>query len=332
MPGTLRALSALGIDLAEEEGYTFQGIRFSNPTDAVAASFPDGTGLGVRRTHLHRRMVERAEDVGARFAWGSHAELKRDSRVEVNGAAVHFRWLIGADGTASRVRTWAGLDATIHLSQRFGFRRHYRIAPWSKYVEIYWGDMGQIYVTPVAQDQVCLIFIAHDPHAGRGDFLQGFPEVIRRLQGAAMVTPPRAAASATRRLKEVANSTVALVGDASGSVDAITGEGLAMSFRQATALAVALERGDLHHYSLAHRAISRLPHRMSTLLLSMDRSQLLQRHALRILAAEPPLFREFLCIHTGAEGLLRFTLRRGPSLAWSLLAGTPYLVSTRQPR
>jgi flavin-dependent dehydrogenase len=48
---------------------------------------------------------------------------------------------------------------------------------------------------------------------------------------------------------------VALVGDASGSVDAITGEGLCLLFQQAVALAAALEAGDLALYQAEHRRI-----------------------------------------------------------------------------
>jgi menaquinone-9 beta-reductase len=41
---------------------------------------------------------------------------------------------------------------------------------------------------------------------------------------------------------------VALVGDASGSVDAIAGEGLELSFKQAVAFAQSLRTGDPRRY------------------------------------------------------------------------------------
>lgn len=47
--------------------------------------------------------------------------------------------------------------------------------------------------------------------------------------------------------------------------DAITGEGLGLSFRQAIALADALETGDLEKYQSAHRRLARRPHLMSRL-------------------------------------------------------------------
>ena len=64
------------------------------------------------------------------------------------------RWLVGADGQNSGVRRDAALDATRSLSTRFGFRRHYQVAPWTDFVEVYWGDGFQVYVTPVSPDSI----------------------------------------------------------------------------------------------------------------------------------------------------------------------------------
>jgi flavin-dependent dehydrogenase len=58
-----------------------------------------------------------------------------------------------------------------------------------------------------------------------------------------------------------------LAGDASGSVDAITGEGLGLSFRQALALADALEAGELQGYQTAQNRLGRRPRVMARLLL-----------------------------------------------------------------
>lgn len=64
---------------------------------------------------------------------------------------------------------------------------------------------------------------------------------------------------------------VALIGDASGSVDAITGEGLCLSFRQAVALAEALEAEDLRGYQEAHRCLLKRPTLMANMMLMLDR-------------------------------------------------------------
>ena len=63
----------------------------------------------------------------------------------------------------------------------------------------------------------------------------GFPPVpaIEQL-------PWRGTPALTRRLERVHRDNVALVGDASGSVDAITGAGLCLAFQQAERLGEAL--------------------------------------------------------------------------------------------
>jgi flavin-dependent dehydrogenase len=97
----------------------------------------------------------------------------------------------------------------------------------------------------------------------------------------------------------VTRGRIALVGDASGSVDAVTGEGLALAFRQASALAAALATGDISTYDAAHREIGRMPRLMARLLLLMDGRDGLRRRALRTLAAHPRTFSRLLAVHAG---------------------------------
>jgi len=75
-------------------------------------------------------------------------------------------YLAGADGQASRVRQWAGLEAgslflsaeALH-SRHLGFRRHYGLHPRSNRVEVHGGQLGQVYVTP--GDETSLPFRPH---------------------------------------------------------------------------------------------------------------------------------------------------------------------------
>jgi flavin-dependent dehydrogenase len=139
------------------------------------------------------------------------------------------------------------------------------------------------------------------------------------LTGAPIVTQGRGTVSVTRKLFRVANETVALIGDASGSADAITGEGLAQSFRQAIALAVSIEDGKLSDYNKAHRLIARLPHAMASLMLTMDRWPAIEKRAMRALASDRSFFQELLSVHLGQETLPSFAFRRGPSFGWCLV-------------
>jgi flavin-dependent dehydrogenase len=98
----------------------------------------------------------------------------------------------------------------------------------------------------------------------------------------------------SRRLRRLFRGRTTLIGDASGSVDAITGEGLSLSFHQAVALSEALCSGDLRSYQAEHRRLSRRPALMARLLLALDRFPPLRRSAFRMLAFEPAIFAKFL--------------------------------------
>ena len=108
------------------------------------------------------------------------------------------------------------------------------------------------------------------------------------------------AVTALRILRRVCRGRVALVGDASGSVDSLTGEGLGLAFRQAEALAEAVAGDDLTRYQAAHRRINRVPEIMSRLLLALENRHKLRRRAILALAKEPRLFERLLAAHTGA--------------------------------
>jgi menaquinone-9 beta-reductase len=291
MPDSIVAARALGLDLAPA-GHPFRGIRFVDAASgaSVAAPFPHGTAYGVRRPVLHDLMRERAAAIGVRMAWGSRVDSPGDT-----GA----RWIVGADGGQSAVRRWAGLDASHRNTRRYGFRRHYRTAPWSEHMEIHWGADAQIYVTPVAANEVCVVLMARDPHLRLDDAIPHFPEIARRTAGVPF-GQERGSVTATRRLKATTRGNVALIGDASGSVDAITGEGLCLLFQQSLALAEALERDDLSRYETAHRKIGRRPEFMADLMLLLDGRRRLRRAALSTLSAHPGLFARMLALHVGA--------------------------------
>jgi flavin-dependent dehydrogenase len=301
MPDALASLARLGITLSPEHCFPFRGIRFLGAGNAVDASFPNGTGVGIRRTQLHQALIDRAEEAGATLFWGTAVKGLTETGVVLDREAVDCRWVVGADGENSRVRQWAGLETTQHKSLRFGFRRHYRIHPWADCVEIYWGSGSQIYVTPIGPEEICVAVISRDSHLRLEQALPLHPELFGRLRNIAITTSERGAVSATRRLARVYRERVILVGDASGSVDAITGEGLRLGFEQGMVLAQALAENDLQAYGTAHRRLARRPAFMAGLMLALDRSAWLRRRVLSALASEPRIFATQLAMHMGTS-------------------------------
>jgi flavin-dependent dehydrogenase len=119
-------------------------------------------------------------------------------------------------------------------------------------------------------------------------------------------------------LRRVTRGNVALVGDASGGVDAITGGGLRLAFRQSLALAEAMETDDLSGYELAHRRLARRPLQMGNLLLFLGRNGAIRRRSLKALAAQPELFESLLAMHVG-QVTSRQILSTGLQLGWHFL-------------
>jgi len=349
MPDGVAALAALGIDRARLGGRPFHGIRYldaeSDPgtraldddgsgpdsgadsprprrrgrdSPAVAeARFPGPPGLGVRRTRLHAALAEAAAAAGAELRWAVPARglERRGDHFEVvaGGRRLAARWIVAADGLASRLRGWAELDGGFPRRPRFGVRRHYRLAPWTSLVEVWWADGCEAYVTPVGADEVGIAMLWNGGPEGLGktnfdELLARFPALAARLAGVPATSRDRGAGPLARRPRALCRGNLVLLGDAAGYLDAITGEGLSLAFHQAAALAPALAVGDLGAYERAHRRAARLPETLIRLLLAVERRPPLRRRLIRALAADPALFARLLAVHTRSLPLSGFGL------------------------
>ena len=318
MPDGICALADLGITIPAADSYPFRGIRFLSSGMNVDASFPNGHGLGIRRTKLHRLMIQRAAAVGVNLLWQTVVTGLHPDGVWLGKNLVRTNWIVGADGAHSRVRQWAGLDENAGYQQRFAFRRHYRVSPWTNCMELYWGSNCQLYVTPVAPDEICVAAISRDPRLRLEGALAMFPAVERRLAGLERTSAERGAVSATRKLRQVYRERTVLIGDASGSVDAITGEGLCLAFRQALLLSESFAAGTLNAYQSSHRNLARRPALMSWLMLILEGRDSFRRRVMQAFAARPRTFARMLALHVGAATPLSLA-EIGLSLGWDLL-------------
>jgi flavin-dependent dehydrogenase len=322
MPDSLEALAALGFNLKRHltpiATALLSGIRFIDDQTSphrfasTEAAFPASQGRGMRRTVLHQLLLDRAASLGVRFHWQTVVQglSQNTSEVQVttNRHPLRARYLIGADGHQSRIATWANLTRSTTHSRRIGLRQHYAITPWTDFVEVYWSHIGQAYVTPVSNTEVCVAFIAKDKLPSPEKALSYFPALARHLTSAIPSGAPRGSLTLGRSLHRVTSGRIALIGDASGSVDAVTGEGMALCFRQAAALGLALPSNDLAAYQHAHRNIQRLPSLMSRSLLLMDRHPQLRSRVLNTFERNPKLFSRLLQVHIGHSPMHLFGL------------------------
>ena len=267
-------------------------------------------------------MSEHAVACGVRMLWQAAVTGLHPEGVMVAGELVRARWVVGADGTSSRVRGWANLDQQAitagNRKLRFAFRRHYRVSPWTDFMELHWGEQCQIYVTPVSREEVCLALISSDPKLRLAQALREFPELNARLEGAEYASSERGAITVTRRLPRVYRDHVVLIGDASGGVDAITGEGLCLTFRQAALLGECLASGDMARYQSGHRVLSRCPALMARMMLFMAKHHHLRKRAMQVFQTSPLSFSRMLAMHVG-EGSTRNHISNGIALGWELL-------------
>jgi len=319
MPDGLTALERLGIRIPLAEAHPFRGIRFLSAALSADAVFSDNrNGLAVRRTSLQRVMMERAAQLGADLQWQTAVTGISAEGVHLGKHIVRARWIVGADGSNSRVRRWAGLNQGSRPRFRYAFRQHYRVTPWTDRMEVYWGDHCQGYAAAVSREQVCVSLASRRPDLRLEDGLKTLPELRARLDGAETVSAERGALTGNRTFKRVWRENVALIGDASGTVDAITGEGLGLAFSQAAVLAKSLKSGDLGMYQAAHTLLARRPRWMARLMLTLDGRSWLQRRTIQVFHNRPRVFRRLLELHLGALSPFDIALD-GLTLGWGLL-------------
>jgi flavin-dependent dehydrogenase len=288
MPAAVARLQAIGVHPA---GRPFRGIRYLDASHQADALFRRDHGLGVRRTALHAALTQRAAQLAIPVLPVRIAEFVQHAD-RVTAADIEARYLVAADGLHSSIRRACTLDAPPARHPRFGLRRHYRIAPWTDLVEVYWSLGAEAYVTPVADDLVGVAVLG----ASSGDFdsrLAAFPALRERLAAAEPVGGVRGAGPPRQNVRHRVCASVLLVGDASGYIDALTGEGISVSLAQAAALVECLQAGRVADYEYAWRRVSRKSRLLTTGLLWSRHSSLL---APRIVPAAQYLPRLFTSI------------------------------------
>jgi flavin-dependent dehydrogenase len=310
MPDGVAALARLGV---EPPGVPFFGIRYLDEASVAEGRFPGAPGRGVRRTALHASLVEAVGRAGIEVRFGERVEeVTLAGEVRTARGTLRAPWVVGADGLRSRVRGWTGLAGEPPRRRRFGVRRHFRIAPWADLVEVHWREGVEAYVTPVGADEVGVAMLWGGDGDGFDALLSRFPDLLARLDGVPAASRDRGAGPFRQRARAVHRGRVVLLGDAAGYLDAITGEGLGLSFQQAEALAAALPNGEVAAYARACRRLARTTDAMTETLLFCERRPNLRRRMVRELSRRPALFSRLLGAHARqvpfrAVGVAAFT-------------------------
>jgi flavin-dependent dehydrogenase len=303
MPGAVPLLARLGVD---PRGEPLRGVVYRQGDVAATHRFAGEPGRGVRRTVLHATLLARADELGVHRVTATVIGLEphndrisvqteesddvlTDTQGEIVGTPLSALYLLACDGLHSTVARLAGLSLPGPVrGRRYGIRQHYAMAPWSDNIEVFYGPRAEFYVTPVDDKTVGIAMLA-----GKGvDFdkaLARIPALAGRLSDIPLATGRRGAGPFRQKTKARTAGRVLLLGDASGYVDAITGEGLRLGFAQARAAVESIVSGDPVSYERRWKRQTRSFRVLTTVLVRVASSPL-RRGIVPLAARFPRLF------------------------------------------
>jgi len=309
MPGGVAWLEAAGVRaaLSSADCAPFAGIEWIEADGSrTVGRLPSPGGLGIRRTALTAALARRAVECGAGLRFGCpvrrHERRADEVVVETDSGPLRAALLVAADGLHSPIRRAAGLDRPPAHRRRFGLRRHFLVAPWTRAVEVHLRPGVQAFATPAGDRRVGVAFLWDAGAAGvESNFeamLARFPRLAERVGGAPPDSEPRGAGPLAQGCRSVIADRLVLIGDAAGYVDAITGEGVSLALEEAVLLGAllpgALSRGATREALLPWERAVRARHRrhaaVTRLVLSMARRPRLRRTAVGWLGRVPRLF------------------------------------------
>jgi flavin-dependent dehydrogenase len=245
LPPGVKALQRLGVAhrFDRSTSYPFAGIRFIQEDGSAAESQMPASGLGIRRTLLVEALARRAEELGAvlqhRCSVNRVQANSNEAIVDTTQGRLFGKLVVAADGLHSQLRKASGLDAPPSRRRRLALRQHYKIRPWTNFVEVYLDDKGEAVVTPVSDESVGINFVWEDGvvEQPRIPVLKGrFPALIARLGDAPPISSIKGAGPMARAATRRNSDRMVLVGDAAGFVDSISGDGLSIAFNSALIL------------------------------------------------------------------------------------------------
>ncbi len=323
LPPALAALERLGVASVGDlpESASFRSLRYVLEDGSFAETMlPAGGGRGVRRTVLVSLLRRRAAQLGVRLCEGTAVEgfVTDAAGVDISAGdrSIRCRLLVGADGLRSAVRRSAGLETAPEggppTQRRYGLRQHFDVAPWSSAVEVYFGPRVEAYVTPVGPRTVGVAFLWSlgelPPRVSVESLRARLPWLGERLGRALPVSRARGAGPLERRVRGRVADRVALIGDAAGYLDAITGEGLSLAFQAALSLAEVAPRAlsagagrrSLADYDRAYAVAFRRYVRMTRLVLALSSRPAVRGRVVGWLAGHPRAFRRMIAWGIGA--------------------------------
>jgi flavin-dependent dehydrogenase len=255
MPAGVAILERLG--LAEAVGGApFYGVRYHLGDRTADGRFPEIAGVPVagraqRRKHLDYVLFQAAAvtpGVTAHTGTLVEALLSENGRVTgliVSGEPRRARLVVAADGVHSRIRHQLGLDVPPRR-KRLGIRAHFRLAPGQAqppWVDVFVGRGCELYVAPLPEGELLVAALADSEVWGASTecAFRRWWRAERRLaslmEGAEQISSLMGSSPLSGGAQIGVAPGVALLGDAAGFLDPITGGGMTQALMSAELLA-----------------------------------------------------------------------------------------------
>jgi flavin-dependent dehydrogenase len=329
MPAGVGVLARMG--LAEAiGGAPFDGVQYHGFGMKMAATFPPARGcpphgLGQRRLRLDALLFDTARATAGVTAHegaaveGPRIENDRVTGLHVDGQTVAARLVIGADGPRSPLRRKGGLEGRPRGRVRLGLRAHFRLPPGMpppRLVDVFVGEGHEIYMTPLPGREVAVAALTEDRDGNaRADFarwLEQHQALAERLDGAEQTSELAGQMPLESRARRGVRPGLALLGDAAGFIDPVTGSGMAQALLSTELLAGTIARegkldaafDTLEDFDRRRRTLLRDTSLLTRFVLGMARRPFWARQTLRLMNAQPDLYGHLVGVAGGTRPLL----------------------------
>lgn len=219
-------------------------------------------GYAIRRELLDAELLNTARGAGVTVFEGATCRslIRAGGFVDgiratsASGAPFDLRahWTIGADGVRSVIARELGVQRRIPWLDKFALTTHFEGVPALSTAELHVFPGGYFAAAPVGSDTLSLNLVV-DRHRLRerrdsgwdaffAEHLAQVPELAERLAAARRTAPVRGIGPLAYRTTAQVFDGAALVGDACGYVDPMTGEGIYFALRTSELLASAIDR------------------------------------------------------------------------------------------
>lgn len=353
-PECLPMLARLGLDphanelgAREVAGMDLHGyghVSAGRFVDVGRARAPFAHGFALRREVFDAALLAAARAAGAEVHEQTEVQdLLRDGdgavcgvRVAAQGRVgeIAARMVIGADGLHSKVARAMGVQRPMPWLDKLALTTRFASVPARERAEVHFFPGGYFAATTVDASLFSLNLVLDralvrerrgDWDSFLADYLERVPALRERLAGAQRVEPVRGCGPLACSTTAQTGAGVALVGDACGYVDPVTGEGIFFALRGAELLAPAVGEAlaepacdwrALRGYLAGRRREIGPRLAMAKLLQRGLRSPWLAERVLALLEARPKLTDLLVALtgdYVGGRELLR------PSVWWQAL-------------